>query len=439
MLRSTTSWTLNALRNLGSAGGGLPQQLRIAVFSSALIGLSSPSLWAEEPAKTAAERDRSVALAAAPIAGPEDVSRWIEELSHDSFTVRQAAAAHLLEAGMLSRQPLLAVADGPDPEKRAAAKRLIVLIDQSEFHRRLEAFAADVDGRQGLTLPGWEQYRKLIGSDPAARELFVDMQRQEGALIAAVFGGSKREPSDLLESRLARLWQWQNGVGPNRNATPPLGCSAALLFLGSVPETEVSENATSLIERLLQQPPIAIMLRSEDQQDPVRRLGVAWLIHCPTKSEEILQHRLNIICGAGLPEGLPLARAVVDGDAPYTRSQPATRACAALAVGQFGNTDDMSRLEPMLNEAANVFPLQQQLPGQNTSVQVRDAALIALLQLTNQRPADYGYLHARMMSPAKAYQLDSLMCEGDPQRAEPIAKWQRWKAAQKVAPKDKTK
>ena len=115
-------------------------------------------------------------------------------LGHDAFTVRQAAASQLLAAGMSAREPLLAIVDGPDPERRAAARRLVALIDQSEFHRRLEAFAADTEGRQGLTLPGWDQYQKLVGSDPAARALFVDMQRHEGALISAMFGASKRPP-----------------------------------------------------------------------------------------------------------------------------------------------------------------------------------------------------------------------------------------------------
>ena len=111
---------------------------------------------------------------------------------------------------MSAREPLLVIVDGPDPERRAAARRLVALIDQSEFHRRLEAFAADTEGRQRLTLPGWDQYQKLVGSDPAARALFVDMQRHEGALIAAMFGASKQPPGDLLESRLVRLVQWQN-------------------------------------------------------------------------------------------------------------------------------------------------------------------------------------------------------------------------------------
>jgi hypothetical protein len=381
---------------------------------------------------TAQEPARLLAISESPspvsIAGPDDISRWIEELGHDAFTVRQSAASRLLTAGMSAREPLLAIIDGPDPEKRAAARRLVALIDRSEFHRRLEAFAADTAGRQHLTLPGWDQYQKLVGSDPAARALFVDMQRHEGALISAMFGASKQAPSRLLESRLMRLMQWQN-LGGNRSTSPPLGSSATLLFLGSVAEIEVSDEAETLIELLLQRSPYLETLRSDNRQDATRRLAVAWLLNCPTKNENILQQRLNIISTVALEEALPLPLAIISGDAPYKRTQPDTRARAALLVGQFGQVEHVDRLEPLLADTSLCNRLQQQLPGQS-AVQVRDVALVVMLQLTGQRPADYGYIHARLQPP-KSFQLETLHRENDQQRVEAIAKWRQSRTANK--------
>src|SRR4029077_8261454 len=104
----------------------------VAVF---LAVLSPMHATAEEPAKLVAATER---LAPASVASPDEISRWIDELGHDAFTVRQAAASQLLAAGMSAREPLLAIVEGPDPERRAAARRLVAQIDQSEFHRRLE-------------------------------------------------------------------------------------------------------------------------------------------------------------------------------------------------------------------------------------------------------------------------------------------------------------
>jgi hypothetical protein len=67
-------------------------------------------------------------------------------------------------------------------------------------------------------------------------------------------------------------------------------------------------------------------------------------------------------------------------------------------------------------------------------VQVRDVALVAMLQLTGQRPADYGYAHAILQQPLKVYQPQSLFRENDQQRLQAIAKWRDWRAAKQNEP-----
>ncbi len=92
-------------------------------------------------------------------------------------------------------------------------------------------------------------------------------------------------------------------------------------------------------------------------------------------------------------------------------------------------------MEPLLTDITPCYTPQQQLPGQNASVvQIRDVALVVLLQLTGQRPADYGYIDARQQAPLKTFQLQSLYRANDQQRAEAIAKWREWRRAQKNAP-----
>jgi HEAT repeat protein len=361
-----------------------------------------------------------------PAVSQDEIARSISELGHDAFTVRQAAASRLLAAGTPARDALLAIVDGPDPETRAAARRLISQIDQSEFHRRLEAFAADTDGALGVTLPGWDRFKKVVGSDPPARALFVDMQRQEGALIASAFGGTKRANGELLDSRLLRVTQWQNSIN-DRSVTPPLGSCAAMLFLGAAPDIDVSEGAAQQIEGMLQRPPVLEALRSDNREGPVRRLVVDWLLNCPTKNEGILQHRLSMISAVGLEDALPLALKVVAGEPPHKRVSSQTRAFAVLVVGQFGKAEHVDRLEPLLQDASVCQPAQ--MP--TNAVQVRDVALVVMLQLTDQRPADYGYVNAR--SQGRNLQIQSLFRENDAQRAEAIAKWKAWRAEQKAA------
>jgi hypothetical protein len=86
----------------------------------------------------------------------------------------------------------------------------------------------------------------------------------------------------------------------------------------------------------------------------------------------------------------------------------------------------------LLTDSSTCNGLQPQLPGQ-AAVQVRDVALVVMLQLTGQRPADYGYVRAPM-GPTNLNQLQSLYRDNDQQRLEAILKWRQWRAEHKNAP-----
>jgi hypothetical protein len=357
-----------------------------------------------------------------------DVAQWIKDLGSDAFSLRQGAAARLLSAGSIAREPLRQLAEGTDPETRASARRLIALIDRSEFRRRLDAFAADTDGKKGLSLPGWEQYQKLVGSDAASRALFVEMHRQEGPLLAAIFDSAERPPEELWESRLVRIAQWQNPNG-ERAGAPPIGSSAAMLFIGSLPEMNISNAAASFVHNIIQRPPVNTALLPDGSQPALRKLVVNWVLQCPNKTEEVLRERLSIIQATNLVDALPLAIQACSNDPQFLHITPLTKALAVLTIGQLGDRQNVPQLEPLLDDASICLPAQIQVPGQPaTSVELRDVALCVMLSLTDQAPADYGYMAARMATP-RMFQLQTLYRDNDSQRAEAVAKWRQWRVS----------
>ena len=398
--------------------GNCAPRLLLALVIAWIVQPSAHGLRADEP--TAA------APAAAAPASDEQIDRWIEQLSDDSYVVRQTAADQLLNAGMAARDALVRVSNGPDPETRAAARRLVVLIDRTEFGRCLSAFAADTDGHLGTTLPGWDEFSDLIGDDAEARGLFVDMQRAEAPLLAQVFSQPPDKRNLSWEDRLVRLLRGR--VVVNRRSGPPLGSCATMLFLGALPKPVPSDTAATALARLAEFPPMQAALQNADPLNPVRRLVVAWIIQCANHSDVVLNQRLQLSLAYGLKEALPFALDVAS-DPQYLAVSPSVRVLAILTVGKLGGSDQVTALEPLL-EDATVYTRGRgpRIAGQSPAqVEIRDVALAVLLQLTEQDLQDYGYRAARRHV-RNLFSPETLYFASDDERTAALEKWRQWRA-----------
>ena len=403
-------------RSLAAASGAL-------LVASVLVS----SVAAAEPSGDSTPGE--LAGSAAPPTA-DQIAEWIGQLGHDSYAMRQAAAEQLLAGGSTARAALLEVVDTPDPETRAAARRLVTLIEQTEFDRRLAEFAADADGQRGVTLPGWSEFAALVGSDEPARALFVDMQRCEAATLAAVFRDDVADSKHDWEERLFRLHNWQV-VGGQRNAAPPLGSCATMLFLGCLADRGGSERGAVGIADLAQRPPIReAILTSGQQPNIVRRLLLVWVSDCPVRNDHVLQSRLNLISLYKLTEALPLAVAVARGEPPFLTAAANNRVMAVMVIGRFGSAQHAQQLEPLLDDDT-VWAMAGQ-PGNPRVVQVRDVALATMIHLTGQQPQDYGFIGVQR-NPQMVFNPQSLGMPDDAARAAAAAKWRDWKAANERA------
>jgi hypothetical protein len=289
----------------------------------------------------------------------------------------------------------------------------------------LADFAADVDGRRGVTLPGWKAFGELVGTDEAARALFVDMQRCEAALLARIVREDSIEPDRGWEERLFRLYNWQVASG-QRNAAPPLGSCATMLFLSCLPQTGGSARGAIGVAELAKRPPIREAVVGNQPQIAVRRLLLAWVNHCPVQNERVLGSRLELMSLYELREALPLALAVARGESPYLAATANSRVIATLVIGRFGSAEQANDLEPLL--ADDTVWTAVGPPGNARAVQVRDVALATMLHLTGQQPQDYGFTGAQR-HPQLLFNPQSLGLADDAARAAAAAKWRAWKDA----------
>jgi len=347
--------------------------------------------------------------------------------------VRKSASDRLAAGGFAARTALAKLVDGPDPETRSAARRLVTLIDHTEFNHRLAEFAADVDGSRGVTLPGWKEFGELVGRDAVARALFVDMQREEAALIERMFDAPAGESDVAWEDQAARLIRVQIFSRPGEFAAP-LGSCATMLFLGALPDANLSDGGANTLVRLTQLPPVAEALSANRPENAVRRLVSAWVVHCDNRSEPVLEQRLAMMFQYQLADALPLALEMVERGPKFLTLRPQQLVTAILAIGKFGSAADVAALEPLLDDHTQFVPQPSANGPQGNSypVQVRDVALATIVHLTGQEPLVYGFLQVRP-HPQSVFDATSLGLENDERRAAAAEQWRAWRAQHKLA------
>jgi hypothetical protein len=178
-------------------------------------------------------------------------------------------------------------------------------------------------------------------------------------------------------------------------------------------------------------------LQAGAQRESIRRLVSAWILHCPNNSESSLLQRLRVAATQQFAEAVPMAVDVATREGTYRNTPVGPRVVALLYVGQFGNRENVERLEPLLEDASLCVPAvliaRRTGPGPGVDVQIRDVALIVLLQLTDQRAGDYGYPHAQRPT-TQDMDVTLMYPRSAEERRVAIGKWRRWKAAQRRPP-----
>jgi hypothetical protein len=402
-------------------------RIACAIFVAAACSITvaaEPPSTADRPPDDSAAKDVGQLADSLPPPSAQQIAEWIQQLGHNAYSVRQLAAERLASAGLVARDALVAASDSPDPETRAAARRIVALIDESEANRRLAEFAADTDGHRGITLPGWKEFGSLVGQDEAARALFVDMQRHEAPLLAEYFGPETHEGKSTWDERLMRL----RPMPALQILAPPAGSCATMLFLGALPNSDVNDARVNSLTELVLRPPLREALLTHREPNTLRSLVVAWIVKCPNRSERALGERLRLMYIYGLQEALPLPAAIAHCEPEYLTVSPLLRASAALAVGRFGTKENAATLEPLLQDDST-FPVANGPQGLAMNMRISDVALATMIHLSGQDPKDYGFTRIRM-NQQTVFDPASLGLDNNEQRAAAIAKFRAWQAAQ---------
>lgn len=362
---------------------------------------------ATEPAKPAPT--------ARPPVPPERIEALVRELGSDQFAVREKATRELIALGIVTREALKRAMLEADAEVRTRAREILGQVCELDFQNRLEAFSADYDGSHKQTLPGWGQFSAQYGAGRVARQLFVEMQRAEPALLASLDEGSKAAAEALNE----RVHDILNGDGEGLSN---LGTKASLLFVGAAAGVEVDRLGSTNLYPYLVQSIYQGYAKSPLWPGLLRKIVGRWI----TKDDTPGTASQNLIFAVQLElkeEALLVAtRVVTSVDAAAGSKQ-----MAILIVGRYGNHSHLAILEKLLADATACDPAPTENVPQPIELQIRDVALAVLLHLTDQDLREYGFPSAQPFG-QNVFQSSTLTFANPAAREAALKKWAAWRA-----------
>jgi hypothetical protein len=355
---------------------------------------------------------------AGELTADQQAEELVRQLGDDSFQVRQRAMRELAKLGVPAKQALLDGLKQSDAEVRWRCRHVLESVLELDLRARLARFAADEDGSEGLTLPGWDRYRSLVGDDTTSRELFVEMQRAEPDLLEAA-----ETPTNLLDEamqiRCAQIQQVIFAPDPKARRSAPFGSVAALFFVASQSEVQVTDALVSYLHTFSYQPAFQQAMSDPRRSKPLRTLLGAWVGR--NSGSFSTYHNFMLSLQYGLEEALdPAIAAIRSGNA-----QPYAEQYALLVVGRFGGPDHTQYIEALLDDH-NVLGTNN-VDKQEVRTEVSDIALAILVHLTGQDHAAYGFKFLQK-SPQSVIQPLSAGFADDTERQTAIKKWRDWAA-----------
>ncbi|MCC7085263.1 MAG: hypothetical protein IT427_09675 [Pirellulales bacterium] len=384
------------------------------------------------------------------------LSKLVAELGDETYAVREGATNQLIRAGIEAKPALLAALSSTDAEVRFRAKRVLEIIVEGDFQRRLKAFAEDVDGRRQLSLPGWNAFKEFVGDDRMARSLFVDMQQAEPLLLDAYDHDPQLASQTLAERSQAvqlnasgRLLNRARNIAiPGMAIQPALGSSLALLWVGGDAAVPVKDDVADRFRLVLTPSELRSAIAAGDERSQLcRKIVGRWIGR--DVGETATYYNLLTALQYDFPEGLqPAVRTLKKGNA-----QKNIRYLAALMIGNHGGKEHLPLIEPMLKDSDRLFGGAAQnlrvaaAPANPAAAkravmetQMRDVALVVAIKLRGQDPTKFGF---KMLTAADQKQLQIQTAQSrmgfpnDDQRLAAFQKWEEWQAGHQQAAKEK--
>ncbi len=362
--------------------------------------------------------------AAAACSAAVRVEQLINDLASDSFSAREEATRLFLEQDP-QVIPLVRnlVQTTEDAEVKQRAKRILMVLEERDLDARLQAFMRDSDEKQGVTLPGWKQFRQVAGNSQAARDLFVDMQRAESKLLLLFDTSPDKVPDAMAQKIIEQTMALTTASSVRTRIVPKPGSVATYWFLAGEPSLKIGGEASTGIVRMYHTAGVSSQLAS---QETMRTLFVRWILR--DTEPMVMTQNLSYAQTLNLPEVGVLAERVVTSNL-----QPSLRVNGLSTLVKIKKKAALPILEKALADEGITYQFfpnglrGNERPKEPYKIQFRDLALVQMMGLCEQKPADFG-LSVPLPKEENLYQIEyqKLILASDEEREALHKKWRAW-------------
>jgi hypothetical protein len=356
---------------------------------------------------------------------PEDttelqVKAMIDKLASPGFPDRQQATKDLLNVGPEFVVLLEAAAASSTGETQSRLRMILPQLRKRLFDDQLEAFQAEPSIEIARRLPQWERFEKICGHDNDALSVFRQLLAAEPRLFATRLFASRDLPA-LLEIRSAELAKECNGLLADEF---PVAAVAAVMLLGSEPETRLIRATSTDISSVLDDPRFSELITDGVHAKMLRAIAEAWI----TRSGIAAERPLLFSMRHDLKAGRTVALRIIE-----SKSNRPDMILSLLCLGKLKSTEDLPLIETLFYNETTLWPqrgqvVRERVPGEppvdtNYKVQTRDVALVVAAHLQGMVPNEIGF--KSRSSDVTLFAHDSIGFRTDEGRSNALAAYRR--------------
>jgi len=342
----------------------------------------------------------------------------VQQLGASNYREREEARSELIRMGSGVEPILREGMVNADAEIRSRSRAILPLAMSYDMERHLQVFLAGKEDKEHPAPAGWPRFKEYVGDSAKARETFAGLHRFDAAFLTAL----AENPAGQKARMSARCTEFMYARNTHNAAVSPEEVSL-LLFASLEPKLKLDaaghSNLSSALHGMSYQPRGKEVLRNHAI---VRKLLVRYIAEGNGGTD---YNGLYLVANLELKEGADIARKII----ARTDRDPLARSMAIAILGKLGDKSDIPNLVAQLSDQSQMGETQLE-KGQRLRTQVRDVALVSLVQLTGQALSDYNFTYLKMLGGNARFNvaLSPGLCgfADDAVRDAALKRWNEW-------------